>query len=335
MDNPFARDYSGPPPGDEGSSYAAAPNKPKADETLISEPGAYPDIDGERYHAVEICTSPSISSTGLKTIENETAFHYWYQSPLNRNRPKREQKPHFNIGKGVHDLLLLHGLFPKNYHILPEGYDGRLVKWRGAKEDRQAAEAKDIPVLTFPQYRMINEMAEQVEKNELAKALLISGTPEITVIAKDPETGVMMRARPDVLPDTMDILPDIKTTISAHPEAFEKQSTNLGYFQSAAHYIDCVDLVFGEPTKKRRFVLIAVEKEPPHLVQIYQLDDEAIQMGRMLNRRSLNTFAECLRSGVWPAYSRPENPVLHLSMSRWKHAQINQRVDSGELSWEN
>lgn len=330
--NPFARDYSGPPPGDE-PDYAPA-SKPKVDAPLIAEPGAYPDIDGDLYHAVEICASPSISSTGLKTIENETPFHYWYQSPLNPDRPQREQKPHFNIGKGVHDLLLLQGLFPKNYFILPDGYDGCLKKWEMAKEERKEAEASGIPVLTFPQYRMVEAMAEQVEKNELAKALLISGTPEMTVIAKDPATGVFMRARPDVLPETMDILPDIKTTISAHPLAFEKQATNLGYFQSAAHYIDCVDLVFGEPAKKRRFVLIAVEKDPPHLVQIYQLDDEAIQMGRMLNRRALNIFAECLKTGVWPAYSRPENPVLHLHMSRWKHGEINQRVDSGELSWE-
>lgn len=331
--NPFAKGYDGPPPG-EGASDAPA-GKPKADETLITESGAYSDIDGERYHAVEICSAPSISSTGLKTIETKTPFHYWYDSPLNPKRPKREQKPHFNIGKGVHDLLLLHDLFPKNYHILPDGYDGKYKKWAGAKEAKRDAESRGIPVLTFPQYRMVNEMAEQVVKDDLAQALIISGTPEMTVIARDPATGVFMRARPDVLPETMDILPDIKTTISAHPEAFEKQATSFGYFQSAAHYIDCVDLVFGEPDRKRRFVLIAVEKDPPHLVQIYQLDDEAIQMGRMLNRRALNTFAECLKSGVWPAYSRPENPVLHLHMSRWKHAQINQRVENGELSWEN
>lgn len=331
-DNPFAPDYSGPPPSENRPEPSAT--KARDDTPLITEPGAYPGIDGERYHAEEICDGPSISSTGLKTIENESAFHYWYDSPLNPKRPDREQKPHFNIGKGVHDLLLLQGLFPKNYFILPEGYDGRLKKWEFAKEERKAAEASGVPVLTHPQYRMVEAMAEQIEKDELAKALLISGTPEMTVIAKDPITGVWMRARPDVLPETMDILPDIKTTISAHPSAFEKQATNLGYFMSAAHYIDCVDLVFGEPAKKRRFVLIAVEKEPPHLVQIYQLDDEAIQMGRMLNRRALNIFAECLRTGVWPAYSRPENPVLHLHMSRWKHGEINQRVDSGELSWE-
>ena len=92
---------------------------------LITEPGAYPDIDGDLYHSMEICDSPSISSTGLKLISSKSPAHYWHQSPLNPKRPVQEQKTHFNVGKGVHDLLLLQDLFPKNYFILPEGYDGR------------------------------------------------------------------------------------------------------------------------------------------------------------------------------------------------------------------
>lgn len=329
-DNPFATDYTGPAPDEQPKDEP----KKAVEQFIITEPGAYPDIDGDEYHAREICDSPSISSSGLKTIEQQSAIHYWWDSPLNPKRPKPEQKAAFNIGKGVHDLLLLQGLFPKNYHIMPEGYDGRLKKWFDAKEEMEAAMESGIPVLRFEQYRMVEAMAEQVSKNELAAALLTAGTPEMTLAAKDPVTGVWMRARPDVLPDTMDILPDIKTTISAHPGDFQKQATNLGYFQSAAHYIDVVDLIFGEPPSKRRFVLIAVEKDPPHLVQIYHLDDESIQMGRMLNRKALNTFAQCLKTGVWPGYSPPDNPVKSLAMARWAHAEINQRVELGELSWE-
>ena len=301
---------------------------------IISEAGAYPGIDGDEYHAREICASPSISSTGLKTIESECPLSYWINSPLNPNRPPQQQKPHFNIGKAVHDLLLLDGLFPKKYFILPEGFDARLKRFADIKDERDAAMAESIPVLTYAQHNMVVAMASQVSQNELAKALLTSGTPEMTLVAKDPATGVFMRARPDVLPDVMDIVPDIKTTISAHPDAFQKQATNLGYFQSAAHYIDCIDLVFGEPERPRRFVLIAVEKEPPHLVQIYHLDDEAIQIGRMLNRRALNIFAQCLKSGDWPGYSTQDNPILPLDMAPWARAAINRRVDSGELSWE-
>lgn len=308
------------------------PSAPAA--PLITEPGAYPDIDGEIYHSIEICDSPSISSTGIKLISSKSPAHYWWQSPLNPNRPVQEQKTHFNVGKGVHDLLLLQDLFPKNYFILPEGYDGRLKKWEDAKEEREEALRSGVPVLTFSQYRMVYEMASQVETNDLAKALIVSGIPEMTLAAKDPITGVWVRSKPDILPDTKDIIPDIKTSRSANPRDFERQATDLGYFQSAAHYMDIIDLIYGEAAGKRRFVLIVVESEPPHVVQIYHLDDEAIQMGRMLNRVALNKFAECLKTGVWPGYSTPEQPILPLHMTPWAQAQINRRIDAGELSWE-
>lgn len=351
--NPFAEDYDpvadkaakdAPPPSPSGGGdtyttpfdHGWVEPEPEvlASTPLITEPGAYPDIDGEIYHRVEICDAPSISSTGLKLISSHSPFHYWWQSPMNPQRPVQPQKQHFNVGKGVHDLLLLQDLFPKNYFILPEGFDARLKKWADAKDERGEAIRSGIPVLSFEQYRMVYAMAEQVEKNDLAKALIVSGIPEMTLAAKDPITGVWIRSKPDILPDTTDIIPDIKTAISAHPGEFERSATKFGYFQSAAHYMDIIDLVYGEVTGKRRFVLIVVESTPPHLVQIYHLDDEGIQMGRMLNRTALNTFAECLKSGEWPGYSSPANPILPLHMSPWAQAQINRRVDAGELSWE-
>ena len=341
-DNPFERGYIAPEPAPVHEPETSEPEQAQpaakahaADGQMITEPGAYPDIDNEVYHHVEICDGPSISSTGLKTIESKSPLHYWFNSPLNPSRPEPAQKRHFNVGKAVHDRILLQGLFPKQYFILPADYDGRLKKFRDVKEERNAAEEAGVPVLFAKEAQMVEAVAEQVEKHDLARLLLTAGTPEMTVAAKDPVTGVWMRCRPDVLPDTTEIIPDIKTTISAHPAAFEKQATNLGYFQSAAFYIDVIAEAYGPATTKRRFLLIAAEKEPPHPVQIYQLDDEAIQNGRMLNRKALNTFAECLRTGVWPAYSHPEhNPILPLTMSRFAHSEINRRVDSGELSYE-
>lgn len=302
---------------------------------LISAPGAYPDISAEDYHRVEICDAPSISSTGLKLIEAKSARHYWHQSPLNPNRPEQPQKRHFNVGKAVHDRILLEDLFPKEYFITPEGFDARYKKWADAKEERDAAIEAGTPVISHADFQMVEAIAEEVARNELAQLLLKSGKPEMTLAAKDPHTGVWMRARPDLLPDTTEIIPDIKTTMSAHPDAFEQQATKLGYFQSAAFYLDVVNAIYGEVRQKRRFLLVAVEKEPPYPVEIFQLDDEALQNGRMLNRKALNLFAECLRRNEWPGYggfARPE--IRSLTMTRWAHADINRRVDDGELSFE-
>ena len=127
------------------------------------------DIDGDLYHSREICDAPSISSTGLKQISGKSAYHYWYDSPLNPKRPVQEQKTHFNVGKGVHDLLLLQDLFPKNYFILPEGYNGTLKRWADAKAERTEAIASGVPVLTHDQYRMVYEMAARSRRTILPR----------------------------------------------------------------------------------------------------------------------------------------------------------------------
>lgn len=332
--NPFAKPNDAPRTPRAESAQPQAANTQEPGFVKLTEPGAYPGIDGDLYHSIEICDSPSISSTGLKTIESKSPAHYWYTSPLNPNRPIQKQRSALNVGKALHDVALLGDNFLKAYFVLPDGYDGRLKKWEDAKAEKAEAERSGVPVLTFAEHRMVFAMAEQIEKNDLAKALITSGIPEMTLVAKDPETGVWLRTKPDITPDTVDIVPDIKTAASAHPDAFERQATQFGYFSSAAHYLDVIDLIYGMPVQKRRFVLIVVEKEPPHLVQIYQLDDESIHMGRMLNRRALNRFAECLKTGVWPGYSTDESPILNLQMTRWSQSEVNRRVDSGELSWE-
>ena len=299
--------------------------------TLISTPGAYPGIAAEDYHGREICDSPSISSSGLKLINAKSLRHYWYQSPLNPNRQEREQKAHFSIGHALHDVLLLDGRFGSHYHILPDGFDARASRrWEEAIEVRDYALSKGRTVLTKPQADSVMAMAEAVSENELAKALITAGEPEMTLAAKDPETGVWLRARPDVLPNTMEIIPDIKTAVDASLDVYERAATKFGYFQSAAHYLDVIDLIYGY--RKRRFVLITVEKTPPYCVVIDHLDDTDIDLARLRNRAALNKFAEALRTGEWPGYTAP-GKIRQLLMTNYERSLINQAIDRGELSY--
>ncbi len=341
--NPFAADYVAPQESASVFDMFDRNPKPKADpkplpeyektpDPLITEPGAYADITAEDYHGREICASPSISATGLKLIASRSPLHYWYQSPLNPDRPAQKEKPHFAIGKAVHDLLLLSDRWGEKYHILPDGFDARYKKWAWAVEMRQEAEDNGLTVLTKQQADHAMAMAESIASHELAGALLTSGRPEMTLAAQDPKTGIWLRARPDVLPDAMEIIPDIKTDLDGSPIAFAGKATRLGYFQAAAHYIDVIDLVFG--WQARRFVLIVVEKEPPFIVTIYHLDDDDIQRGRMVNRKAINTFAECLKLNSWPPYSPPGHPIVRLQMGGWAARQIDDAIDRGELSYD-
>ena len=270
---------------------------------LITRPGAYDGISNEDYHGTEICPAPSISSSGLKLINARSPAHYWWQSPMNPARPDRKQKAHFNLGAALHDVLLLgDGRFEKHYYVLPEGFDPRATRvWADYIEARDYAIRKGRMVLTKAQFDTMQAMAEAVSKHELAGALLTAGTPEMTLAAIDPETGCWLRARPDNLPFNMEIIPDIKTAADASLDVYERAATRFGYFMSAAHYLDVIDLIYGEA--KRSFVLITIEKDPPYCVALYELPGEDIERGRALNRFAIDAYAKCIESGKWPGYA--------------------------------
>ena len=301
-------------------------------DILIREAGAYPDIDGDLYHDTEILDSPSVSSSGLKLIEARSPYHYWFYSNLNPKRPTRKPSKALDFGKAAHDVVLIGGDIRSRYHVLPEGFNAQYTKiFADAIEARDHAVSKGKRAISLADYDKIMGMAEAIERNELARALLTAGTPEMTLAARDPETGIWMRARPDVLPDTTEIVPDLKTAADASLDVYERAATRFGYFQSAAHYLDVIELIYGEA--KRRFVLVTVEKDPPYCVTIDHLDDDDIAFARLRNRHALNRFAECLKTGVWPAYTTPEKPIRPLQMTGYERKLIEQAIDRGELSY--
>lgn len=319
-----------PRPSPRAEAAQARARQPVA---TITEAGAYADIPAEDYHGAEICPGPSISASGLKLISSKSPLHFWQQSPLNPARPPQADKKHFAIGRALHDLLLIEGKCPADYHVVPDGFSAKHhIRWAEEMPGYDAAVAAGKTILTASEFATVQAMAESVSRHELAGALLTAGTPEMTLACQDPKTGRWIRARPDVLPTTMEIIPDVKTAANAAPDAYERDATKFGYFQSAAHYLDVLDVLYGY--ERRRFVLIVIEKEPPFLVTIYHLDDADIHYGRVLNRHALNLFDQCLRTGVWHGYSPPGRPILPLQLAPHARARIDRAIEAGDLSYD-
>jgi hypothetical protein len=64
--------------------------------------------------------------------------------------------------------------------------------------------------------------------------------------------------------------------------------------------------------------LIVQEKSAPFLVSVCFPDRESIEAGGLLARDAINTYAECVESGVWPGYSDQGVPV---SLPPWELAK--------------
>lgn len=328
-DNPFDPNYVAP-----------EPKAPEVDKgPMLTAKGAYPDISNEDYHRNPLLLpEPSLSSSGIKTLLTKSPRHYWWDSVMNPNRAPESDKPHLVVGKAIHDALLLPERWnnDEHFHTVPDGFvAAHSVKWADYIPSYRKAVRMGKSIIPESDVAKVNRMVAEVAKDELATALLMSGTPEMTLVWQDHLTGVWCRARPDVLPDLRAIVPDVKSSIDGSPEAFEKSADKFRYLHSAAFYLDGLNAVFGE--EERRFVFIVIEKSEPFTVTIYQADEGDIELARMENRRAINLFAECLKRGTdieaWPDYGRGK--VLPLTMAPWTRNRINKEAELGLLSYHN
>ncbi|WP_370309248.1 PD-(D/E)XK nuclease-like domain-containing protein [Sphingobium abikonense] len=296
---------------------------------LITEPGAYSDIDAADYHRnPNLLPGPSLSSSGAKLILNQSPFHFWHDSPLNPNRPAEDDKPHFSIGKAAHDMILLEGRWDDAYHVTPDGFNaGHHKKWADAVAELEAAQEAGKCILRHQDMEVVERVVAAIRRNVFAMKALTNGESEVTLAWKDAKRGVWLRARPDFLPHSFRaggrvmILPDLKfmAATQCDPVGFGRAVANFGYHQSLAFYADGIKAVLD--CKPTHFLLIPVEKDAPHCVSLYEIPVEDIERGRWLNRKAIDLFADCLEADRWPGYADEPRQV---GLPAWERKRIDE-----------
>ena len=235
--------------------------------------------------------SPALSASGAKLILKSPAHYRWAM-----DHPTTSQT--FNLGHAVHSLVLGSGR-PVTM-IQSDDY-----KTKAAREERDHALTMGAIPLTRTEHAQVAAMAEAVLNHPLAAALFADGTPELSIFTTDPEIGVELRTRPDWIGRT---IVDLKTTVNANPADFDRIAWTYHYEQQAAWYLDEVARA-GIMPDEDRLLFVNVEKSPPYLVSVTELDAEALRIGRERNREAIDTFARCIATNEWPGYPAIEHLV--------------------------
>lgn len=276
------------------------------------KPGIYTSdqLSNGAYHS-----GAGISCTGLKKIA---------VSPAHYKHGEFKQTSSMFTGSATHAAILEPDLFAKQYVTLPSGKDRRSAEYKAL-----CAEYGADNVLVSSDAYQIKMMQQAVQKNSKARQWLYEeeGRNELSVYAKDPETGVLVRCRFDRLLNR-GLSPDLKTTVDASPRGFSNAIAKYGYAFQAAFYLDTYYWATGQ--RLESFGFVAVESKAPYNVMCYRLDDESIEVGRSQYRAALNKYAECLESGVWHGYDDCELEML-IGLPDWmleKHDSVN--IDFGD-----
>ena len=272
----------------------------------ISEPGIYAGIPMAEYHA-QLTVGPSISSGGLRTITSKSPAHYFATSYLNPHAEKVDTTP-FRIGKAAHSLLLGDEVFEEHFAVAPfdGGRNTSTGDWKAGEKQTWWSECQvmgRVP-LSKDEYARILGMRDVLMREPLIQDGLLGGDAERSIICRDEETGVWLKARPDVIPKSGWMV-DYKTVADAHPRKIQRAVFDHGYHQQLGLAAECLAQL-GEPVP-REYALVCQEKTPPYAVTIQSLPIEAIWAGVKQNRSAIRTFAQCLSEGVWPGYGEADD----------------------------
>ena len=302
------------------------------DDGQVTENGAY-RLSMALYHSQSVCPGPSISSSGIRKIVNESPWHFWTSWEGNPDRyPEAETSDALILGRAAHALILGDEVFDDHFAYVPEGAPKRPTAtqiaafekkgfWSDAAKDGAEwwsafdAKAKGRALLSEQQVQHIMFMAENLRKCPEAIEALTGGLTEVSLIWQDEITGVWLKSRPDVIPDNGFDFGDLKTfapRTKSIQRAVHQAITDNGYAMQMALAIMGAEAVFG--TTAQECVLVMAQSNPPYTITPVRLDEDALYWARVMCRHGIDTFAKCLETGHWPmpvegimTYSLPES----------------------------
>jgi len=231
-----------------------------------------------------------LSASGAKSLLKAPAIFKWQQDhPF-------EPTAAMQLGTLAHRLVLERDA--GEYEVIEGG--------RGKAEREAVVRSEGLIPVTQDVWNAAHTMAAAVDAHPLASALLSEGAPEQTILWE--QDGVPMKARLDWL--AADRVVDLKTTTSANPDDFRRSIATFGYHVQQAVYEAAFAAMYRTAP---RFTFVAVESKAPYLVSVIELDEEAVDRGRVLMNRAVDLYRECTASGEWSGY----NAVNSVSLPQW------------------
>lgn len=271
------------------------------------------------YHAPR----DELSSTGAKLIlESPKKFKYQILDG------HRVYKAGFDLGTVVHTKVLGVGAdfieYPEE-HLTAGGNVSTKAATVAWEEEMRAAGAV---ILTPKQAEQANGMAEAVLAEPESRRLFErEGHSEVSIF--DEFLGVKRRGRFDYMPTDGGFVVDLKTTFDASPFGFRNSVESFGYYIQYGHYIDILERITGE---KRDMIFVAVEKEPPYDVNVIRFDEneDYARFGETKALDAVDTYRECMRTGVWPGHLR--HGITKIKPSMRLTYDFQEQYESEEMS---
>lgn len=291
----------------------------------ISEPGCYRNIPIEVYHNdTKLLNGPSVSKSSIKHCAppEGSPKRFWQNYAGNPLRIKQKAKKELVFGKAVHSAMLGDEVFEEKFVVMPDEVDGETYHARKKVWIRWFKEMDDegLMVISKEQYEQIQRMAADAATHPLVTTGGLNGEVEISMFAKDPETGIWLKSRPDVLhPNSDGVYVDLKSAGKLDADFLERQLEEAGYYLQGAMTKRVCDLL-GLPFNAFSFLYCLSADYADTDFRV--LDNEEIALGEAVIQSSLKKIRHGLNTGEWPGVASYTRENIPMKMNKWARGRI-------------
>lgn len=261
--------------------------------------GIYPGVSFDEYRSW-----PAINNGALSEALRSMRHFRRYMA----GGYLREPTPAMRLGALVHMGRFEPLHIAETYVVMPR-FEDQVRKPSGEKYDNPKGSAaykelvdefttanRDKIVVPQGEYDTMLGMVKALSVHPGADRWLSGGEYEVSIVAKDPETGLWCKGRIDCL-HKGESLADLKTAEDISD--FGNSIAKWGYDRQMAFYGDMLGWL-GEPVNAR--AIVAQERVGEFLIRAKPLSVRSLSIGRHEFRRLLSQIAQCVDSGEWAGY---------------------------------
>ena len=272
------------------------------------------DMDADVYHRVRAMNASTLKS-GLKSMRH---LRHALDSP------PTPPTPAMLLGKMLHTAVFEPEKYATIYRTGPLNPKTNESYGVGTKAFNEAAEeaAKEgyelvasgdlIKVESMRAEIMLCEDARRAVENSEHREVSLFWTRD----------GEKCKGRPDSVKSGGGFFHDLKTCSNISEYALQRAVWSLGYDISAAWYVDGWKRLYGETLP---VFLTFVETEPPWCVVMYELDPDAIEVGRQRGNELWRAYQASKASGDWWVVP-PQEDLPMLSLPEWAMRQYDNAI---------
>lgn len=244
----------------------------------------------------------------------------------------REELEHFVDGNNIHAILENGHKFLSRLIVEPifEGptLDGKMSTRSKAAIQKRQDWLNSIPadkiVLTIEKQNMLTGIVNSMGQHSFVRKVIKEGLREAAVVVKDPESGLYLKCKPDLITNVGHIV-DFKSTTDAN--TFQREIFSpygRFYILQAAFYNYCLSIAgVRSAATQQKFMFIAIEKSAPWGIKVFPLGDQHLEIGMVWVRKLLQDTRESFETDTYRSY--PEIPVS-VEVPAYPHVPIDESL---------